>query len=328
MTETELTKTAPTIDLQLNNDEDSAEDHPRRLLRVPGTKELIAWGGDTGVIRIIDECTGDSTVVRHWDEDDDIRAVAVSHDGTRVGLGFDSGSTVIYTYSRDEVFASGKHPFLANKPSPRHCQAGPTFSAAVRDMQFYPNSQQRLAVATEEGLCVLDLETNNQERYLQDEAVKHHDDSGIRGIVFSEDGSLMASLAMDGRLCLWDTSGHTPSSWKLKLREKGRCVTKKDSGEMLGADAWDRSCLPHFMTDTILVLPGETNLQLRQLKSLETYDQALETKHVESIVAIASKGSHLISTGRDKRVILWSVIEDVRLSDRLYAAIYVYSLTC
>jgi WD40 repeat protein len=321
---TQETKTPTTIDLHLNKDEDEIEDHPRRLLRVPGTGELLAWGGDTGAIRaILTEGTSATTatlMIRHWDEDDDVRAVAVSHDGTRIAVGFDSGSTVIYSYSSDEILAAAagkQHPFCYQKPSPKHCQAGPTFSAAIRDLQFYPNSLELLAVATEEGLCVLDLSQNNQERYLQEEAAKHHDDSGIRGIAFSPDGSIMASLAMDGRLCLWDTPGNKPaasSAWKLKHREKGRCVTKKDNGELLGADAWDRACRPHFRSNEILAVPGETYLQLRHCQhATETYDQALEAGHVESIVAMASKGSHLLSTGRDKRVILWSIAQEVRV---------------
>lgn len=352
----------------------SSEDHPRRLLRMPVTGELLCWGGDTGAIRVLDTATPSSTdsssakIIRHWDEDDDIRAVAVSPDGTRIALGFDSGSTVIYTYSEQELLAQvveavvddnqqqqqQQHPFCARRPSPKHCAAGPTFSAAIRDLAFHPAAPHLLAVATEEGLCVLDISLlqNNNKRYLQDEAAQHHDGSGIRGLAFSASGRTLASLGMDGRLCTWDTTidtaataataiGQQPAHWKLRHREQGRCVTKKDVGELLGADAWDRSCRPHFVADdsldnattrAILAVPGETYLQLRSVVveatgtttkkagQQTTFDQALEAGHVESIVAMASSSSnknsksckHLISTGRDKRVILWSITQEVR----------------
>jgi len=322
--------TMETIDLHLNADDpenleeesSGGTDHPRRLLRV--RDELWAWGGNTRAVRI------DGTKVCHWDEDDDdVRAVAVSDDGTVVAVGFDSGFTSLYTYDASEVVgddgaadAAGgeekkkKHPFGTTTPSPKHCKAGPTFAAPVRDMQFYPGSSSLLAVATEEGLCVLDLsnDSGTQEKYLEEEAAKHHNGSGIRGIAFTK--NIMASLSMDGRLCLWDVSDASPSNWKLLQREEGRCVTKRDLGEMLGcADAWDRSCRPVFLSDpTILALPGETYLQLRKIvdgKNVTVFDQPLEKGHIESVVALASHGSHLVSTGRDKRVVLW-LLEEVR----------------
>lgn len=320
------TTTTTIVDMQLDRDADDAQSHPRRLLRLPITGELLSWGGDTGAIRVQTHKNeeGGSVEIRRWDDDDDVRAVAVSHDGTRVALGFDSGSTLLYTYAIDDIRAAAPHPFVAAVPRPSSvvqnaCAVGPTFAASIRDLAFDPRSADVLAVATEEGLCVIDVSRQgHQERYLQDEAAQHHDGGGVRGIAFAPSGRTLASLAMDGRLCLWDTSdSHTPAAWKWRHREAGRCVTRRDVGELLGADAGDRSCRPHFLTDATLAVPGETYLQLRSLPAAAaaaplSFDQALSTEHIETIVAMASSGMHLVSAGRDHRVILWSIVHQVR----------------
>jgi hypothetical protein len=128
---------------------------------------------------------------------------------------------------------------------------------------------------------------------------------------------------MDGRLCLWQTPANKDPEehWKLLHRDATRCVTKRDTGEILGADAWDRSCRPLFLSDDVLVLPGETYMQFRRIvqspkgDSVEVKEQNTETEgHVESIVTFVAIGDaaddhvkHFVAAGRDKRLTLWSL---------------------
>jgi len=315
------------LDLGLDRDEDDEEeeDHPRRLLKIPATGELLAYGGEVGAVVKINNDNSTTTLIRHWDEDDDVRAVAISTDSTKIAIGFDSGSTVIYKYSPQEVSDAGNlHPFVTTKPSRNHETIGPVFQGSVRDLHFCGDDNNLLAVATEEGGCVLDLDTFT--RRLETDIQKQHDGSGIRGIAVKND--ILATLAMDGRLCLWNVKTNS-----LIQRESGRCVTKKDVGELLGADAWDRACRPHLITmqddddsSLLLALPGETYLQLRKISSSSSnddttsivdYDQPPTDNtpvHIESIVALAAvptttndNTKYLISSGRDKRVILWKI---------------------
>ena len=321
MTSTETIETSTKILHELNEDPDNPEDHSRRLLRLVQKRpsdstssnhdklELWAWGGDTSAILI------DERKICHWDDDDIVSAVAVSDDRTVVAVGFDTGCTSIYKYSESEVTADQPHPFGISKPLPKHHMESPSFVDRIRDLQFYPGSSNILAVAHEGGLCVLDLSNQDSgpEKFLEDDASKQHNESGIRSIAFSKDKNVMASLAMDGRLCLWDVSANAPRQWKLLFREPERCVTKKDPGTLSGADAWDQSCRPTFVENNILALPGETYLQLRKIDGVKVseHNQISDKGHIDTIVNVISNGSYLVSTGRDKRVVLWS-LEKVR----------------
>jgi WD40 repeat protein len=313
-----------------DDDEDEVEDHPRRLLKLPGTGEILAYGGEDGTIcklNLTDQASS-KTVWKHWD-DDAVRALGVSQDGRTVAVGFDNGSTTLFTFPDFDVTSASQHPFCLG--SKDKGVAGPCFDAPVRDIQFHPVNTEYMAVATESGFCVLSVQeiTDNAsaraKRTLEEESEKQHDGSGIRSLVFHQLASskvALASLAMDGRLCLWDCTGE-PSEWKLIEREKGRCITKQDVGEILGADAWDRSC-HNVMADNMAALPGETYLQLRRLcvsddeVKCTAYDQPPLSDatpvqgHVETIVALATSPNYvndkyLVTTGRDKRVIMWRI---------------------
>jgi WD40 repeat protein len=351
------------IDLKLDSDSGSTnEEHPRRLLPLPSsisnnvgtsTNTILVYGGNTGLIRTLqthynvnhndsddngnDILTLDKNCLpRHWDDDEDIRAVAVSPDKTRVALGVDSGCTFFLLYDKFDP-SKENYPFVDATIRPK-IESGPSFSAPVRDIQFHPQSSDWVVIATEEGVCILHVPVTNASgtsnitytKYFQEETAKAHDGSGVRCVCFSPSGDIVASLGMDGRLCLWYVSLKSPDDelkphrhWTLIHRDASRCVTKRDTGEILGADSWDRSCRPYFISDTLLVLPGETYLQFQHIHSTlndakpswTVISQIESTKgHIESIVAFTSfddgivpNHKYLIATGRDKRISLWSI---------------------
>jgi WD40 repeat protein len=265
---------ATTMDLHLQGG-----DYPRRILQIDND-DWIAWGGDSGAVAWQDK------IIQHWDDDDDIRAVA--RRGRQVALGFESGDVLVYRYE-----TSAKE-FLTKKAS--DILVGPRLETMVRDLTFYDDTT--LVIASEGGLTVWNMETN--ERYLEDETKKHHDGSGIRTLALRD--SLLVSLAMDGRWCLWDLKERT-------LVHRGDvCVTRRDGGELLGADAWDRSCKPLFMSKNSLLLPGAAWPQLRLLSpTVKSYDDTDAIGHTGSIVAAVSRNKFVITIGRDKRVVLWSI---------------------
>ena len=365
------------IRLKLDNEQTTNEDHPRRMLPIPcsikeddnGGKSdptILVYGGNTGLIGKVTASRNAASVTaevltdkncssvflqnenlpRRWDDDEDIRAVAISNPNldaneSRVALGFDSGCTLFLLY--DTVGAKMKeyqtHPFAVvteREPNGPKCrvESGPSFAAPVRDIQFHPQSSDWAVIATEEGVCMLRFQMSASEatytKYFQEEATKAHDGSGVRCVCFSPNGDIVASLGMDGRLCLWYVSLNSTSddvkphrNWTLIHRDATRCITKRDTGEILGADPFDRSCRPYFLSDTLLVLPGETYLQFRHIHSSSTdgkeswvvTEQVESTKgHVESIVTFTSfnhRHDHhrkfLIATGRDNRITLWDV---------------------
>jgi WD40 repeat protein len=309
----------PATDLCLDRPS-THENHPRRFLCIPPPlpgidhSDVLVYGGNLGVIRTLRESR---EIPRCWDEDEDIRALAISQDGTHMALGLDSGSTLFVTYQKEVYSAKSKlHPFVTES-SPPPVVTGPTFAAPVRDMQFHPRRSDWCAVATEEGFCVVHI-SDVITKQLEQEATQAHDGGGVRAIGFSPTGDLLASLGMDGRLCLWLLKNDT-LQWKLLHRDATRCVTKRDTGEILGADAWDRSCRPLFLSEHVLVLPGETYLQFRRMTpnedSIVVTEQTAETRgHVESLVTFVSLDNaandpvhYFIAAGRDKRLTLWSL---------------------
>jgi chromosome transmission fidelity protein 4 len=350
-------------DLKLDND----EDHPRRLLKLP-TGQVLAYGGDDGTVTLVaSSSTGKSvqaTAARRFD-DDAVRALAVSANGKRVAVGFDSGATVIYTYEDFDLMSNdndnnNKHPFLpeptatdngemsqdnlfsqsdaltAGAVSPGETDfAGPCFDSPVRDLLFLNDYNLAIATESETGFCVVNVTCGKSlsQRYLQEQAVKAHDNAGVRSLAIVAGGSssssrLLASLGLDGRLCLWNVSAGDPAVWELVRRDSSCCVTKKDVGEILGADAWDRSCRPQFLScldaeSAVLALPGATYLQLRSVstdqKTVTDHDQPptgddATTGHIESIVTMAispaASDPFVVTSGRDGRVIMWEIVRN------------------
>ena len=283
------------------------EEHPRRLLRLPDGI-LVGFGGGDAIYQLVAD--DQSTVVRQW-EDDAVKALAVSLDGKRVAVGFDSGMTQIYAY--DSYTAPDPHPF-ASKAGDGTSFCTECAEAPVRNLQFHPTNDYLLAIATESALMVLDARSEESASTSNDEfaqlVAKHHDDAGIRSVDFKkstkENKVLLSSLGMDGRHCLWDATTSEPSEWKLIHRDAAQCITKRDVGEVLGAKVWERACRPTFCNN-IIILPGEAFLQLRWVQASSTVVDCdmTNTEHKDLVVVAATRGRSIVTGGRDGRVLLW-----------------------
>ena len=349
------------LSLGLEDDED--DDKPRRFLHLP-SGHLLAYGGESGNVSCLlpeQESTENSNsnkfvIVQQYD--DEVRSIAVSQDGKRLAVGFDTGSTQIYTFDQntdDELLVL--HPYVQAIEKIKSAEEkkndddlmsqdcgivdnssyfiGPDLGAPIRDLVFLPqtsdsaddtsssSSSYLLAIASEAGMCVIDVTSQDimtgSERLLEQESKEFHDHCGIRGLaasVVNSKTTVLASLAMDGRMCLWDVT-----KMKLLKREEQICVPKKDVGEIHNADAYDRSCRPVIYneqntTDIIIGTPGKLTPCLRVLDSnlnLQLVDDSSfdlipeeETGHIQSIVSILIFSDRLLVTsGRDGRVQVW-----------------------
>jgi WD40 repeat protein len=340
-------KPLPHYSLCLQEGDDDDGVHPRRFLRLP-SGQLLAYGGDQGNVTCLvpGSNTDKPTFVIAKQSDDAVRSMAVSHDGKRIAVGNDMGSTQIFTYDDYDVAQREVHPYV-KKAIERHTNKkarnsddlmmsqdldfeeedeyfqGPSFSTSVRDLVFLPNTEDgdyRLAVATEEGMCIVNA-TNfkkmcDSPHLLEREAKEHHDNSGIRGLSINDAGDTMASLAMDGRLCLWDVK-----DMKLLDREDSICVTKKDVGEMHDGDPLDRACRPMMYRNNIVATPGRLFPYLRVAETANEnttfhhvdeslFEEASDNGHIESIVAMLFASEDiLVTSGRDSRVVFWQAQE-------------------
>jgi Minichromosome loss protein, Mcl1, middle region len=308
--------------LQLQGIEDEGLPQPTRLLEMPcGT--LIAYGGEQGTITAQKE--GEFYVLHQFL--DMIRAVAVSPDGKRVVIGDDYGSTKVYPF--DDYTGQGVHPFCRAlyrqtntneddlmsqdfSSDPMESFLGPQLGVPIRDLKFVKD--YIVAIASESGLVLVNVESSSTllERGLEHEVEEHHASSGIRGVALFK--NYMATLAMDGRLCLWDTEKRA-----LVERESTKCIHKVDVGEIHGADGFDRSCRPVFLqlsdTESILATPGLLLPTVRwladnKLNSMELENTKPHEGHIESIVAIqflnpTDDARYYVTSGRDARVVLW-----------------------
>jgi WD domain, G-beta repeat len=354
------------------------EEKPRRLGQIGTTKELFAYGGtgsDICKIVVDNNVKNADTPIQnfsskslhHWSNEESIRSIAISKNGQCVISANDIWEVKFLSY--DNIDSNTEHPFLASSTSGKEWEFVDTFDATIRDIQFYPDSSSWVAIATEGGMGLVnlldytssDIENKGKKvKYLWDQVEEHHNSCGIRCVQFhrlTADKVILASIGMDGRLCLWDVSDlSNPRSWTLLLRESGKCIPKNDVGEILDSDPWDQSCRPAFVsiqrksnktintnTDkddtnkscdrvTVLALPGMPYLQLRRIDvivsatdnstriHIEPFDQVdVSTNpdsttlkgHIEPIVTFATmennNSSYLISTGRDKRIVLWSL---------------------
>jgi hypothetical protein len=294
-----------------------------------------------------------------------IRALAVSTDGRRVAVGYDNGDLRILPYD-EYSDATKLHPFIppakelknddndsdsddegnffsqedgmdssvTNNIPDNWWSGGLSFESSVRDLKFFPNSHW-LAIASEDvtqAITVVNVEseaTTKDRRYLQlqCETREVHNRSGVRGVaVTSGDQTLIASLAMDGFLCVWNVSPRglkelASDEEKVSVtKEETPCVTKPDYGEAMGADSWDRSCLPWWVSQNVLALPGQTHLQLRKVtvsngnvvlqQSKEAIHSDTSNGHIQTIVALTSLKEWIVSSGRDGRVIMWRLRDD------------------
>ncbi|KAL7578377.1 hypothetical protein ACA910_012779 [Epithemia clementina (nom. ined.)] len=326
--------TYETINLEL--DEDS---HPRRFLQL--SKQVFVYGGETGDLVRLDEGGKKSTLVRQWDEDA-LRAVCVSPNQRFVVVGLECGTTQIYDYadfdpkntSADVVV----HPFVDvpasssgstaeesllsqsdTLTSPRVGEVmrhGRSSDTPIRDAIFLDN--QYVVITSESSTFVCDATNHNTTRcFLEDEIQKAHDGVGCRALErVSQNSRLFATLGLDGRMSYWNCTADDPSAWALLHRETALCVPRKDVGEILGADAWVRSCRPVYHSNW-LALPGASYWQWRQV--IETSSSKYEVKEFEGDAVSDSHFNVILtatpcfglddrywcSIGRDGRVILW-----------------------
>lgn len=370
-------------------DGDDADDEPRRFLRLP-SGHLLAYGGDNGNVSCllpqdkVDSSKNNEKFVVVQRYEDAVRCIAVSDDGKRLAIGYDTGKTLIHCF--DEFVCPENrsnaaetkllaHPYVQNLEKAQESQgdnflfsqdfstgdsdldsfAGPDLGAPARDMLFIPRKKSgdngssskntyMLAIASEAGMFVIDVTSKEVmdgcDHWLEEESKESHDQCGIRGldagIVETWDNKsnetsktgheivVLASLAMDGRLCLWDFTNK-----KLLQREDSLCVPKKDVGEIHDADAYDRSCRPVIFcrnkngeqkSGLIIATPGKLMpctrfLQFdgedRKLKVVDglTFDKAndAENEHIQPIVTMMfCSDKLLVTSGQDGRVLVWS----------------------
>lgn len=367
-------------------DGNDTDDQPRRFLRLP-SGHLIAYGGDNGNVSCLlpkevtveNDASEKNKFVTVQQYEDAVRCIAVSKDGKRLAIGFDTGKTLIYSF--DEFICQENYSYAANTKDPVHpyvqkalvkaqtteesngdnfllsqdCDsnhndldsfAGPDLGAPARDMLFIPHkksdtkastsSTYMLAIASEAGMFVIDV-TNKEimdgcDHWLEEESKESHDQCGIRGLnagivetcsKSSQEIIVLASLAMDGRLCLWDFTNK-----KLLQREDTLCVPKKDVGEIHDADAYDRSCRPIIFrpnknggqkSDLIIGTPGklipctrilQVNGEDRKPKFLGalSFDNVKDTEygHIQPIVTMMfCSDCLLVTSGQDGRVLVW-----------------------
>ncbi len=361
-------------------DGNDTDDQPRRFLRLP-SGHLLAYGGDNGNVTCLNQNEKFMIVQRY---EDAVRCIAVSKDGKRLAVGFDTGKTLIYSFDdfickdgivhpyakaleKAQIAGGAEDDFLLSQDFGSSDDdfdsfAGPDLGAPARDMLFIPQKANgnteapvedpyMLAIASEAGMFVIDV-TNKEimdgcDHWLEKESKESHDQCGIRGLDAgiiksgsnkTSEGSeeisdiiVLASLAMDGRLCLWDFTNK-----KLLQREDTPCVAKKDVGEIHDADAFDRSCRPTLFcrnnndqqkSDLVIATPGKLMpysrvLELNGDKTKINYlddssfeiDKDTENEHIQPIVTIMFCSDSLLATsGQDGRLLLWSA--DERLND-------------
>mmetsp|Transcript_52005 Transcript_52005/g.125459 ORF Transcript_52005/g.125459 Transcript_52005/m.125459 type:complete len:1141 (+) Transcript_52005:91-3513(+) len=223
-----------------------------------------------------------------------------------------------------------------------------------------------LAVASESGVSLVSATTEDDRvksnvltttpsSYFETELKERHHNSGIRGMALTKSGDgdesnsdlILATLSMDGFLCLWDMNVETAtrqgeSNYKFNLyRESTSCIPRKDVGEYLDADEYDRSCRPiihgggNQNNTKFLVTPGKLYPTIRSITSLNNNNSTkkvvvdcfedsifksdddggvdgndntnMADGHLESTVAsLFCSPNVLITSGRDSRIVVWT----------------------
>ena len=297
---------------------DKEEEHAHRLLLLPDGR-LLAYGGvGDGSLLLVDDDNNTSKIIRTW-PDDEIKTVAVSTDGRRVAVGLDSGSLHIYAYDDYDILGvhsntsdttTPPHPFASPHPTETSF-CGPYQPAAIRDLQFQHTQQDNnnnkywLAVATEAGLSVLDAATADSIVAASPPDLEH---GGVRSVLWWS-STLLSSIGMDGRHGVWQLPKNN-----LELVSSESCITRKDVGEVLGSDVWDRSSRACKAPFNILCLPGEPFLQLRVREDTD------DKWHASNMTSTSTAGGHnqaivlatlhptngnVVTSGRDGRVLEW-----------------------
>ena len=315
-----------TLSLRPEEEQDELSDSIQAYRLIKIGKDVLVYGGEDGVLQRADN----QKMVRKWD-DDAIRALATSPHERTVAVGFDTGEVQIYDFEDyNKTLQDTEHPFCAaptdhpdaddafmsqsdTLSSPRandKMRRGPTQESAVRDLLFL--NDDLLAIASESGLTVVNLAETDMPEYLNKEVKKEHGGSGVRGLAWNASLEMLTTLGMDGSVCFWKCSLSETESWKLWRKEANIKVLKKDIGEILGADPWDRSTRP-CQQGSYLAIPGGRAWQLvhwtatpevdyRELFQNDTVHQA------SSMVVHCARGSQWISTDRAGVIALWQLV--------------------
>ena len=322
--EEQVTTIEPSTTLSLipeeERDELSTDKYPYRLVQIG--KDVCVYGGDDGLlVRAQDQKT-----VRRW-EDDALRAVAVSPNQRTVVVGVDSGQVEIYSFAHyngtaavhpfcaitptddeDDAFMSQSDKLTSPQPSDKMSN-GPRGDAAVRDIVFL--NDDMVAIAFESDLKLVNLAEDDMPTYLSKESRSQHDGSGVRGLAWNAELELLTSLGMDGSVCYWKCPLANPEESKLWRKDANLQVAKRDLGEVLGADAWDRSCRP-WQNGSYLAIPGANLWQLVHWTTEPELDYKqlfqTDTVHKKTMVVIRSKGAHWITADRAGDVVLWQLV--------------------
>ena len=312
------------------------EDFPRRFAQLPfGTKtHTLAYGGDDGSVTLVEGTT--MKTARRFSER--VRAITPSHDGKRVAVGFGDGTTTIFVY---ESLEGGVHPFLASlrksddedelfsqiegmeeDNADEASFPGPRFQTPVRSLVFDPRPTNMLACGSEDsGFCIVDATSSvtlSKKRFLAEKSAGEHNETGIRGLAYhtNESQTLLASLDMQGRLCIWDVTGDDPElEYELLHKDGHKSVTKVDQGDINDSEPADQACFPVF-GKSFLGLPGSNDLQLRSINAVEKqlFISSVDGKgHIEPIVSLAfsEDDKYAVTGGRDGRIVLWKIEQNV-----------------
>ena len=145
------------------------------------------------------------------------------------------------------------------------------FESTIRSLQFNPPSPSSshayfLAIAAESapGFMIANATSQSSfQKYLDADAEKEYNQGGVRNAAYAPDGSMVATLGCDGRLCIWAVHGDPELDWELVHRDGHKVVSKQDAGGF--ASSFDRSLAPVWSADGLMLgLPGAVDLQFRR----------------------------------------------------------------
>eukprot|EP00547_Thalassionema_nitzschioides_P004411 CAMPEP_0194201468 /NCGR_PEP_ID=MMETSP0156-20130528/1724_1 /TAXON_ID=33649 /ORGANISM="Thalassionema nitzschioides, Strain L26-B" /LENGTH=1030 /DNA_ID=CAMNT_0038926659 /DNA_START=107 /DNA_END=3196 /DNA_ORIENTATION=- len=312
---------------------DTSEEHSRLFLLLPfGSKShILAYGGEDGSVSLIDESS--VKTARRFTET--IRSIAVSHDGTRVAVGFGDGSVTIFVYDKLE---GNVHPFLAalrksegsddifsqiegmeETSNDEVSFPGPRFQTPVRALAFDRRENNLLACGSEDsGFCIVDTTSSellSKKRFLVEQSAEEHNETGVRGLSYYFNGTkaLLASLDLQGRLCVWDVTGSDPElDYELLHKDEHKSILKVDQGVVNDSEPADQASFPVW-GNSLLGLPGSNDVQLRKVGAIDKqqFISSLDNNrgHIEPIVSLSFNEmcDTLVTAGRDGRICSWKI---------------------